>query len=93
MIHLHSLYIQKWKLCFLNEYRGVTEATSVARGMLATVERFSFLFCIFVPEHFFRYTKLSCLEENLCSVEAKKYGNITLAHLNEECSDEHFDSL
>ena len=28
----------------LNEYRGGTEATSVARGMLDTVERFSFLF-------------------------------------------------
>ena len=40
----------------LNEYRGVTEVTSVARGMLATVERFSILFCIFVFEHFFSIT-------------------------------------
>ena len=31
--------------------------------------------------------------ENLCTVEAKRYATITLAHLNEEHSDEHLDSL
>ena len=39
--------IQKLMEEILDEYRRVTEATSVARGIIATVERFSFLFWCF----------------------------------------------
>ena len=44
----------------LDEYRGNVEATSVTRGVLATMEKFHFIFGITVSEKVFRITdKLS----------------------------------
>ena len=82
----------------LDEYRGVTEATSVARGILATMERFSFFkfFGVFVSERFFTITDTlskAVLRKSLCAVEAQMYAALTLARLKEERNEEHFNSL
>ena len=68
----------------IEEYQGITEATSSARGILSTMEKFSFLFGLVVSEHFFRITdKLSkaVQSKSICAFEATQYGTVTLRHL------------
>ena len=44
----------------IKEYQGITEATSAVKGILSTMEKFSFLFGVVVSELFFSITdKLS----------------------------------
>ena len=88
--------IQKLMEEILDEYRGVTEATSVARDILATMERFSFLFGVSVSEKFFTITDTlskAVQRKYLCAVEAQTYATLTLKCLKEERNDEHFNSL
>ena len=75
---------------------GITEATSVARAILATMERFSFLFGLSVSERFFAITDTlskAVQRKTLCAVEARKYATLTLTSLNEERNDERFNSF
>ena len=80
----------------LDEYRGITETTSVSRGILATMEKFYFLFGVSVSEKFFTITDTlskAVHRKSLCAVEAQTYATVTLACLKEERNDEHFNSL
>lgn len=62
----------------IEEYRGNTEATSSARGVLATIEKFAFLFGIVVAEKFF-----------FCH----RYASVTLSKLKEFRTDEQFSNF
>lgn len=80
----------------IEEYSGVIEAKSVARGILATMERFSFLFGVSVSEKVFTITDTlskAVQKKTLCAVEAQTYATVTLARLKEERNDENFISL
>ena len=70
-----------------DEYQGITEVTSSARGILLTMETFSFLFGVVVSEHFSRITdKLSkaVQSKSICAFEATHYATVTLRCLGQE---------
>ena len=80
----------------IEEYRGITEATSSAKGILSTMEKFSFLFGVVVSQLFFSITdKLSkaVQTKSICAFEATEYASVTLKCLEEERSEDRFNCL
>ena len=80
----------------LQEYSGVINATSIARGILATSEHFSFLFGLVVSEKLFTITDTlskAVQQKTICAVDAKRYASLTISRLKEEREDEKFESL
>ena len=80
----------------IEEYRGITEATSSAKGILSTMEKFSFLFGVVVSQPFFSITdKLSkaVQTKSICAFEATEYASVTLKCLEEERSEDRFNCL
>jgi hypothetical protein len=65
--------LQKLMEDIIEEYQGITEATSSAKGILSTMEKVSFLFGVVVSELLFSITdKLSktVQSKNICAFEA-----------------------
>ena len=69
----------------IEEYRGNSEATSQARGIMAIMEKFSFLFGIIVGEKLFTITDTlskALQKKTMCAIEAKRLAAVTLSTLN-----------
>ena len=69
----------------LEEYKGNSEATCQARGIMTIMEKFSFLFGLVVGEQFFSITyKLSkaLQKKTMCATEAKMLAAVILSSLN-----------
>lgn len=80
----------------IEEYRGITEATSPAKGILSSMEKFAFLFGVVVSELFFSITdKLSkaVQSKTICAFEATQYASVTLKCSEEQQNEECFNSL
>ena len=80
----------------IEEYRGMTEATSSTKGILSTMEKFSFFFGVVVSEVFFGITdKLSkaVQSKSIYAFEATQYASVTLRCLEEKQSEDRFNSL
>ena len=80
----------------IEEYRGNSEATSQARGIMVTMEKFSFLFGVVIGEKLFSITDTlskALQRKTMCAMEAKRLAAVTLASLKEQRSDSHFDKI
>ena len=80
----------------IEEYRGNSEATSQARGIMVTMEKFSFLFGVVIGEKLFSITDIlskALQKKTMCAMEAKRLAAVTLASLKEQRSDGHFDKI
>ena len=68
----------------IEEYRGNSEATSQARGIMVTMENFSFLFGVVIGEKLFSITDTlskALQKKTMCAMEAKRLAAVTLASL------------
>ena len=80
----------------IDEYRENSEATSQARGIMVTMEKFSFLFGIVIGEKLFSITDTlskALQKKTMCAMEAKRLAAVTLSSLKEQRSDDHFDKV
>ena len=80
----------------IEEYRGNSEATSQARGIMVTMEKFSFLFGIVIGEKLFSITDTlskALQRKTMSAIEAKRLAAVTLSSLKEQRSDTHFDKV
>ena len=78
------------------EYRGNAEATALARGVHAVMEKFSFMFGVMLAEKVFSMTdRLSraLQAKHVFAIEAKKYIAITVDGLKDLRSDSQFDDF
>ena len=79
----------------IEKYRGNSEATSQARGIMVTMEKF-FLFGVVIGEKLFSITDIlskALQRKTMCAMEAKRFAAVTLASLKEQRSDSHFDKI
>lgn len=77
----------------LEEYKGNTEATCSARGILAMMEKFCFIFGITLGEKLFRITDTlskALQKKDLSAMAAKKCASITVSGLKDLRSDSKF---
>ena len=80
----------------IEEYRGNSEATAQARGIMVTMEKFSFLFGIVIGEKLFSITDTlskALQRRTMSAIEAKRLAAVTLSSLKEQRSDTHFDKV
>ena len=80
----------------IEEYRGNSEATSQARGIMVTMEKFSFLFGVVVGEQLFSITDTlskALQKKTMCALEAKRLAAATISSLKEKRSDDDFDTI
>ena len=78
------------------EYSGNSEATSQARGIMITMERFSFIFGVVVEEKLFSITDMlskAVQKKTICTMEAKRLAAVTLSSLKELRNNEQFDMI
>ena len=64
----------------IQEYRGNSEATSQARGIMVTMEKFSFLFGVVIGEKLFSITDMlskAVQKKTICAMEAKMLAAVT----------------
>ena len=77
----------------VEQYSGITEATSQARGILVIFSKFSFFFGVAVAEKFFSITDTlsrAIQKKSLCACEAKKMAEVTISSLKDYRSDTCF---
>ena len=77
----------------VEEYRGNSEATAGARGVLAVMERFSFLFGVTLAEKVLSLTdplSRAIQVKHVYAFEAKKYVAVTEAGIKDFRSDSEF---
>ena len=77
----------------LEEYKGNTEATCSARGVLAMMEKFCFIFGITLGEKLFRITDTlskALQKKDLSAMAAKKCASVTVSGLKDLRSDSKF---
>ena len=80
----------------LEEYKGNSEATCQARGILTIMEKFSFLFGLVVGEKFFSITDTlskALQKKTTCATEAKMLAAVILSSLKEQRSDVYFEKI
>ena len=78
------------------EYRGNSEVTSTTRGIMATMEKFSFLFGLVVGERFFSMTDTlskAMQKKTMSAIEGKRLAAVTLSSLKDQRSDAHFNGV
>ena len=78
------------------EYRGNSEATSQARGIMVTMEKFSFLFGVVIGEQLFSITDTlskALQKKTMCALEAKRLAAVTVSSLKEMRRDDSFDAI
>ena len=71
----------------IEEYRGITEVTSSAKGILSIKELFFFHFGVVVSQLFFSITdKLSkaVQSKSICAFEGTKYASVALKCMESE---------
>ena len=73
----------------MEEYSGKLDVTAPARGILASMESFTFLFGIMIGEDFFTISR-ALQKESLSAVEARAYAAVTVSALMEKRSDDYF---
>ena len=77
----------------LEEYKGNSEATCSARGVLAMMEKFCFIFGITLGEKHFRITDTlskALQKKDLSAMAAKKCASVTVSGLKDLRSDSKF---
>ena len=70
------------------------DVTAPARGILASMETFTFLFGIMLGEDFFTiidHLSRALQKESLSAVEARAYAAVTVSTLMEKRSDDYFE--
>ena len=78
------------------EYRGNSEVTSTTRGIMATMEKFSFIFGLVVGERFFSMTDTlskAMQKKTMSAIEGKRLAAVTLSSLKDQRSDAHFNGV
>ena len=78
----------------MEEYRGKLDVNAPARGILASMESFTFLFGIMLGEDFFTiidHLSRALQKESLSAVEARAYAAVTVSNLMEKRSDDYFE--
>ena len=78
------------------EYRENSEVTSTTRGIMLTMENFSFLFGLAVGEKIFSMTDTlskAMQKKTMCAIEAKRLAAVTFSSLKDLRSDTHFNAV
>ena len=78
------------------EYRGNSEVTSTARGIIATMEKFCFVFALVVGEKVFSLTDIlskAMQRKTMSAVEDKRLAAVTLSSLKDQRCDSCFSSM